>query len=306
MLHSHHRRDFLRCTAWAAVAGGAAALPAASGAHEPLSPAAGHKFKFSVAAYSYRRLLSGDRPQMSFEDFLHECARMDLEGAEPTSYYFPPGVTPEALRAFKRVAFRLGLDIAATSVGNDFCHPPGPERDAQIALVKRWIENAEILGAPALRIFAGRPRGEQTADQAHALVVEAIEECCAHGARHGVHLALENHGGLTATAEGTLRLCRDVDSPWFGLLLDSGNFRSEDPYGDLEKIAPYAVSVHVKVVMPAPAGGTEPTDLVRLARILARANYRGYVALEYEEDGDPREVCPPYMDAVRAAFLQEL
>ncbi len=304
MPNTHRRRDFLRCAAWAAVAGGGvAARPAAAPAAEPVPRTVGHKFKFSLAAYSYRRLLSGERPEMTFVDFLHECARMDLEGTEPTSYYFPADVTPEDLREFKRVAFRLGLDISATSVGNDFCHPPGPQRDGQIAMVKRWIENAEILGAPALRIFAGRPRGEQTVDEAHRLVVQAIEECCEHGARHGVHLALENHGGLTATAEGTLRLCRDVASPWFGLLLDSGNFRTEDPYGDLAKIAPYAVSVHVKVVMPTPAGEMEPADLARIAGILADADYRGYISLEYEEDGDPREACPRHIEAIRAAFV---
>ena len=305
MPNTHHRREFFRRTALAsAAAAGAAAMPApAARAIAPIERSGGHKFKFSVAAYSYRRLLTGEQPAMRFEDFLHECARMDLEGAEPTSYYFPADVAPEYLRRFKRLAFHLGLDFSATSVGNDFCHPPGPQRDAQIAMVKQWVENAEILGAPALRIFAGRPRREQTLDEAHRLVVEAIEECCEFAAAHGVHLALENHGGLTATAEGTLRIVHDVESPWFGVLLDSGNFRTEDPYGDLAQIAPYAVSVHVKVVMPRPSGGHEPTDLDRVAKILADVGYRGYISLEYEEDGDPREACPEHMEAIRAAFV---
>ena len=32
------------------------------------------------------------------------------------------------------------------------------------------------------------------------------------------------------------------------------------------------------------------------------AGYRGYVVLEYEENGDPRKECPKFMDELRSAF----
>ena len=62
--------------------------------------------------------------------FLDDCAAFGLEGAEPTSYYFPGDVTLDYLRRLKAHAFRLGLDISGTAVGNDLCHPPGEQRDA--------------------------------------------------------------------------------------------------------------------------------------------------------------------------------
>ena len=34
-------------------------------------------------------------------------------------------------------------------------------------------------------------------------------------------------------------------SPWLGINFDSGNFRTDDPYRDLEKIAPYAVTAQI-------------------------------------------------------------
>ena len=94
---------------------------------------------------------------------------------------------------------------------------------------------------------------------------------------------------------------RDVKSPWFGVNLDTGNFHGDDVYGDLAKVAPYAINVQVKVVVSGP-GGKKPTDYARLAKILREAHYRGYVALEYEEAGDPREECAKHMEALRAAF----
>ena len=74
---------------------------------------------------------------------------------------------------------------------------------------------------------------------------------------------------------------------------------------DLEKIAPYAINAQVKVVMQRGDRKTakkEPVDMPRLAKILREAGYRGYIVLEYEEEEDPREVCPKFLAEMRAAF----
>ena len=59
-------------------------------------------------------------------------------------------------------------------------------------------------------------------------------------------LALENHGGITATPDQILQLVKAVDAPNFGVNLDTGNFHGADPYADLAELAPYAVNVQVK------------------------------------------------------------
>lgn len=299
----HDRRGFLRdaTLVTAGAVGGLAGglFPLRSTAIEPIQRNGTAKFKFSLAGYSYRNLFKDGFP---LEEFIADCARMGLEGTEPTSYYFPKDLTHAYLRQLKHLSFRLGLDISGTAVGNDFCGPPGPARQQQIAHVKQWIDYAEILGAPVIRIFSGRPRGGQTAEQARRLAVEGIEECCDYAGQHGVFLALENHGGLTSTAESMLKIIRDVKSPWFGVNFDSGNFHSRDVYAELARIAPYAINAQIKVVVSGADGKKVPSDFGRLAKILAEAGYRGYIVLEYEESEDPRHACPQYIEQLREAF----
>ncbi|MGH7193347.1 MAG: sugar phosphate isomerase/epimerase family protein, partial [Candidatus Saccharimonadales bacterium] len=229
--------------AGAALAGGALVRPTM--AIEPIVRPGKPDFKFSLAAYSYRDLLSGKNASLTLADFIDDCAKMGLEGTELTSYYFPPNPTPEYLCGLKRQAFLLGLDISGTAVGNDFCHPPGAERDRQIASVKQWADRAEVLGAPVIRIFSGQAKKGQDEAEARRLAIEAMEECCEYAGQHGVFLALENHGGLTATLDGLLQLVHAVKSEWFGVNLDTGNFNTADPYADLARLAPYAVNVQV-------------------------------------------------------------
>jgi sugar phosphate isomerase/epimerase len=274
-----------------AVISGAAAIVGAMGVAvirprtaksiDPVARSNGSKFKFSLAGYSYRDLFKPNnkfaKEALTLHDFASDCAKMQLEGTELTSYYFPSPVTNEYLTDLRRHCFRLGLDVSGTAVGNDFCHPAGPQRDRQIASVKEWIDHAAVLGAPVIRIFSGSVKKGQSAEEAHRLVVIAIEECCEYAGKRAIHLALENHGGLTATADGMLKLIGDVKSPWFGVNFDSGNFHGEDVYGELAQIAPYTVNAQIKVVVSTAKQKRRPSDFKRLAKILSDAGYRGYV-----------------------------
>ena len=292
------RRAFLAASAAATLSGGALSARSA----EPVKREAGAKFKFSLAAYSYRGLLTGKQKSLTLIDFINDCARFGLEGTELTSYYFPTEVTTEYLRSLQRACFVNGLDVSGTAIGNDFGYAESDERNKQIANMRKWIDYADLLGAPVIRVFAGHQKEGVTAEATHNLMVAGLQECCEYAAAKGVFLALENHGGPTATADGLLKLVKDVNSPWFGVNLDTGNFRTKDPYDDIARVAPYAVNVQVKVVMKPLEGKTEPADFGRLAEIIGEAGYRGYIVLEYEEAGNPREECPKYLDQLRKAF----
>ena len=300
------RRGFLTGTLAGGLGAGLASNPAttASAADPPRRNGKSH-MKLSLAGYSFSRLLPRrwtpeqlKSAKMTLDDFITFSAAQDLDGVEPTAYYFPRTVTNKYLVHLKQLTFRLGLDISGTAIGNDFCLPKGPARDKQLAEARQWIDHAAVLGAPVIRIFAGRvPKGDSP-EAAIERCVAGIDEVLQHAEKRGVFLALENHGGITATPAQMLKIIHGVKpSPFFGVNLDGGNFRTDDPYRDLEQIAPYAVNAQVKVAIFR-NGKKEPADLARVVKILKDADYRGYVVLEYEEN-DPLGEIPGYLRQLR-------
>jgi sugar phosphate isomerase/epimerase len=150
-----------------------------------------------------------------------------------------------------------------------------------------------------MRIFAGAtPKGD-TEEADRKRCIAAIEEACDHAGKFGVYLALENHGGIVATAEQLLAIVTAVKHDWFGVNLDTGNFRTSDPYADVAKAAPYAVTVQIKVEVQRPGQTKEAADLKRVVDILRQARYRGYVALEYEASADPKTAVPRHLAELR-------
>jgi sugar phosphate isomerase/epimerase len=287
------RRDFLAASI------GVAAVGANAGAIEPIRRQGRPHMRLSLAAYSFRQALDlkQQQPAMTLESFIDMAAGQPLDAIELTGYYFPE-TSARYLARLKGRATRLGLDISGTAVGNDFCVTNPSRLKEQIASVKSWIEHTSRLGGKTLRIFAGSvARGDEEL-RARQSCVAAIEECCEHAAQFGVFLALENHGGITLTPDRMLPLVRAVKSEWFGVNLDTGNFRTADPYADLARLAPYAVNVQLKTEVER-GGKKEDADLKRLVQMLRDVNYRGYVVLEYEAAEDAKVAVPRHLRTLR-------
>jgi sugar phosphate isomerase/epimerase len=263
----------------------------------------GAKLRLSLAAYSFRQLLSGQNPSMSLEEFVDLCAREGLEGTELTSYYFRR-TDPEYLYSLRRRAYVNGLTISGTPVGNNFCVPPGDKRDKELAHVKSWIDHVAMLGSQTIRVFAGSAPKDQSEADVKAWAVDCLKQVSDYAGKRGVLLGLENHGGITSTVEQLLGLVAAVDSPWLGVNLDTGNFH-ERVYESIEAAAPYAVAVQVKVEVSERGKAKEEADLARIVRILRGAGYRGFVALEYEAAEDPRQAVPRWLGRLREAAASE-
>lgn len=293
------RREILK-TGTLAVAG-AALIPAQRARSSPFSMPDGDtkNMHLSLAAYSVRSALEDG--EMDLFDFIEWCAELGLAGTELTSYYFREGFDTAYLHELKRHAWRHGLTVSGTAIANDFCLPPGRERQQEIDHVIQWIERAAPLYAPHIRIFAGDIPDGASREEAIGWVAESIQEILEHAEERGVMIGLENHGGITARARDQLAICDAVgDHPWFGINLDTGNFRT-NVYEELAMAAPRAVNVQVKVQVQENDGTDVPADLGRVRDILVDANYKGWVTLEYEEE-NPREEIPKYVERMKELF----
>ncbi len=114
-------------------------------------------------------------------------------------------------------------------------------------------------------------------------------------------VALQQHNDFLKTAAEAIRVIQAVDSPWFASILDIGSLRSGDPYAEIEKLVPYAVSWQIKEEVGRD-GKAEPTDLTKIKTIIDRHGYRGYLPFEALRPGDPRPAVIAFLGKIRAAF----
>jgi sugar phosphate isomerase/epimerase len=298
------RRAWLARTAFAGAAAVSLSNARPFGAEETLTRTGQSRMKLSLAAYSFRDFFKDDKNRrdaptgktIDMFDFVDFCAEHHCDGAEVTSYYFPKDTDTAYLLRLKRHAFLRGVALSGSAVGNTFTFPAGADRERELALVKRWVDYCVILGAPHIRVFAGGIQKGDTAEKAIENSIETMRRACAYAAEHGVFLGLENHGGIVAEPGPVLQIVKEVNSPWLGINLDSGNFQTEDPYADFAKCAPYAVNVQIKTEVHPKGKGTQRADLKRFIEILRDAKYQGYVALEFEEKADPWQTVPGVLD----------
>jgi sugar phosphate isomerase/epimerase len=293
------RRNFLtRSFALAAAAAVPLEAKEAKVAREP-----GVKLKLGLNAYSFDKPLRDG--SMTLIDAVHFCAQQNVDALDATGYYFPgyPKVpSDETIYNLKRAAFVNGVAISGTGVRNNFAVADAAARKIDVQMVKDWIVVASKLGAPVIRVFSGpqRPAG-RSFDEVVNWMAADFKECAAFGKEHGVVVGLQQHNDCLKTADEVIRVIDAVDSDWFGCILDIGSLRQGDPYAEIEKLLPYAVSWQIKENVGR-NGQEEPTDLRKIKAAIDRSGYRGYVPFEALGSGDPKVRVAAFLAKVRQEF----
>jgi sugar phosphate isomerase/epimerase len=213
----------------------------------------------------------------------------------------------------------LGLDLCGFSTHQGFLSPEKEVRQKNIDHTIHYIELSYQLGIPTMRVNTGTWGTSKNFDALMAnrgieppiegyndedgfkWVIESLEKCLPAAERCGVLLGLENHWGLGRTPEGVLRVIKAINSPWLEATLDTGNFL-EDPYDRLEMMAPHAVLVQAKTYYGGGLWYSLELDYERIARLLRKHNYGGYVSLEFEGREDPLTGIPKSLALLRKAF----
>lgn len=240
-------------------------------------------------AYSFSDLLMArdyrDKQQVyTLFNLLDWCATQNIQALDPTAYFFPtyPEVpSDEYIAKLKSKADELGIAISGTGIRNNFASPDSAVRAEGVELAKKWIVVASKLGAPVLRVFAGAvPKGyEDNWEEPAQWMIDCYKELIPYAEKYGVKIGIQNHGEMLQTADQCLYVLKAVDSKWAGIIVDTGNFTTEDPYADIAAVVPYAVNWQVKE-SPRGIGGAEKTDYARLIKIIKDGGYKGYVPVE--------------------------
>ncbi len=273
--------------------------------------------RLGVSSYSFWHFTP---EKVRLESIFDQAADMGLMGVEILHQQLE-SEDNSYLQSLKRHAFRNGLSLYNLGISQDFVWDDKETRQKNINHSKHCIDLAHNLGIPSIRINAGAWRREgspglietrgwtepwegYTHDDGFNWAIEGLSACLEHAQRQGVMLLLENHWGLTTTADGMIRILDTINSPWLRAILDTGNFYYDgDMYTAMEKIAPYVDLAHAKTY---PGGGkvfTIPLDYPRILGILHKAGFKGYMSIEMEGNEAAQTAVPKSITMLEEAWV---
>jgi sugar phosphate isomerase/epimerase len=277
--------------------------------------------KTSLNAYSFNKLLNdatkGRGEGITLIAVVEFAAKCRFDGVDPTGYYFPgyPKLPSDAyVDSLKKRAADLGLGISGTGVRNNFTTADAELRKGGVDHIKQWVEVAARLGAPVVRVFADTQMRAQTWEtvsngaaraQVQEYIAAALRECADHGKKYGVRIGVQNHGDFIKTADDLLTLVKAVGSDYCGPILDTGYFKTPDPYVDIAKVAPHALNWQVKQSVFG-EDSEIPTDMIKLLKIVRQSGYSGYLPIETLSPAgkpyDPMTVVPAFLKQLKDAI----
>jgi sugar phosphate isomerase/epimerase len=271
--------------------------------------------KIAVSTYSFWHFKGEKYP---IEKVIEQADKMGFDGVELLHRQFA-SEDKAYLNKLKQMAFDRGLSLPMLSIHQDFVFPEAAERQKHIDHTKNMIDLAAQLAIPAVRLNSGRwktiasfddlmkAKGDEPAlpgfkqEDAIGWCVDSIQKCLPHAEKAGVKLCLENHWGLTTKTETLLEIWKKVNSPWLGINMDTGNY-PVDPYPEIAKLAPLANIVQAKTYYGGGVWYTLDLDYKRIAGILKKAGFNGWVSLEMEGNEDASTAVPKSLKVLREAF----
>ena len=305
------RRHFLTGAVGAALATTAAAGRAEDAPSRPKRPN-----RIAVSTYSYWQFRN--KELRSIETCIDLAADQGFDGVEILHRQMERE-NNDYLQRLKRRAFLLGLDLCGFSTHQTFLSSKKEVRQKNVEHTIKCIELAYRLGIPTMRVNTGTwgtsknfdelmknrgiepPLEGHTDEEGFDWVIDGLGQCLRKAEECGVVLGLENHWGLGRTPEGVIRVVDALKSPWLRVTLDTGNFL-EDPYDKLEKLASRAVLVQAKTYYGGGLWYALDLDYDRIAALLRKHGYHGYISLEFEGKEDPRTGVAKSLALLRKAF----
>ena len=315
-----NRRNFIGTALATGVVASTTAVPSLTAATTTTTTttatAKRHANPIGVSTYSYWRYRKDTK--LPIEDCIDLAAEAGFDAVEILHVQMTREDN-DYLQMLKQRAFVNGMSLCGFSTHQSFVSPDADFRQKNIDHTLKCIELAYAMGIPTIRINTGRwgtskdfdtlmankgiePRLEGYTDEdGFKWVIDSIEKCLKKAAECGVTLGLENHWGIGRTAEAVMRIVNTIDSPWLQVTADTGNFL-ENQYDQFEAMAAKCVYVQAKTYFGGGTWYTLDIDYKRIAKILNKVDYRGYISLEFEGEEAHETAIPKSLELLRKAF----
>ena len=162
--------------------------------------------------------------------------------------------------------------------------PDDAKRKQAVENHYKWVDAAKHLGCHSIRVNAG---SKGSYEEQMKLAADGLRRLSEFGAKHGLNVIVENHGGLSSNGKWLAEVIKTVDLPNCGTLPDFGNFKvsrgeTYDRYQGVTELMPFAKAVSAKSHDFDGDGNEIHTDYKKMMKIVLDAGYRGFVGIEYE------------------------
>jgi sugar phosphate isomerase/epimerase len=272
--HTTDRRAFI--TRGSILAAGAAAVGCAGAA--PRRPE--ELFKISLAQWSLNRSFFAKK--LDPLDFARITRSFDIEAVEYVNQFYKDkrGDAATAAELKKRAEGEGVKSLLIMCDGEGRLGDPDEKKRAQaVENHVPWLEWAKALGCHSIRVNAASAGSYE--EQAK-LATDGLRRLSERGAKFGLGVIVENHGGLSSNGKWLSGVIRAVGLPNCGTLPDFGNFGDYDRYLGVTELMPFAKGVSAKSGEFDEAGNETRTDYRRMLKIVLDAGYHGYVGIEFE------------------------
>ncbi len=197
-------------------------------------------------------------------------------------------------------------------------HEADPKvRAAQLDEGRRFIDLANRLGVPYVRVFGDKVPAGDTKQAATARVIEGLRTLGEHAKGSGVSVIIESHGDFT-DAPSLLEILKGAAMPNVALLWDAHHTcvaSKEDPAATYKLVGSYVRHTHLKDSRPEGTGiryvltGSGTVPVRETVAVLAKAGYRGYYGFEWEkawhpEIEEPEVAFPHYAELMRRLLAE--
>ncbi len=242
----------------------------------------------SCETYSYRELLlAGKLDVLAVPEFYKK------EGIRGISYnerYFKSR-DDAYVDQVKAAVKKAGRVVTCFVIDGNLVLADEAKRKQQIEHDLESIRIAHRLGAPLVRVNIGATDRAENADDTTGLerAIAGFKQILPLARQLKIKISIENHGGVSRTADNIVKIIRATDPRWIGALVDFGNFPAEIRYDEIAKLAPYAMGAHVKGKDFDQSGEMTTYDLPRALGLLKAQKYKGALSIEFEGQGDPIE-----------------
>ncbi len=258
--------------------------------------------EISLAGWSLNRRFRHQENPLSLLEFprtaSNEFGIHAIELNSPFFVYNNPsdpvtsGIPEPYLTDLRRGADDHGVRILSVAVDGhgDLAALREADRKRAVDNHKKWVDVCLALGGDAFRANSGGDLEGEEVDGQVQQCIESFGELSDFARQADVRVMMENHGGISASAENIVRVMETIDSEYCRVLADFLNWPSEDdPLENLERVAPFAWATHAKFLAFDPDGESPDIDCGAALRILDEAGYQNHYGIEYEGEPDDHE-----------------